>query len=92
MSEAVNKGVRPGDDEDLKRAVVESLDSLDYEAKLAVLEFSRGLDRGERQPNLRALRLLDEWAEQDPAYDEEVLPELKEALDRDRLGYRKLFE
>ena len=42
-------------------------------------------------PNLGALRLLDEWMADDSGYDEEVLPELKEALDRDRPSYRKLF-
>ncbi len=94
VPEAVNREARPEGDEDLKRAVVESLDALDREGKLAVLKFSRSLqeEKGERRPNLGAIRLLDEWMAEDPAYDEEVLPELKEALDRDRLGYRKLFE
>ncbi len=92
MSETTKRGVRPEGDEDLKRAVAESLDDLDHEGKLAVLEFSRGLTRKEGQPNTRAIRLLDQWAAEDPSYDEETLPELKKALDRDRLGYRKLFE
>lgn len=95
MSEALNKGTRPGDDENLKRAVVESLDFLDYEGKLAVLEFSRGLNQGERQPNLGAVRLLDEWMADESGYDEETWPELKEALNRNRREagqYRELFE
>lgn len=94
MSEAVNKETRPedGDDEDLKRAVVESLDALDREGKLAVLKFSRSLKEGERRPNLGAIRLLEEWMADESGYDEEAWPELKEALDRNRPEYRKLFE
>lgn len=37
------------------------------------------------------ISLLDEWATEDPAYDEETLPALKENLDRNRPEYRKLF-
>ncbi len=92
MSEAVNREVAPEDDEDLKRAVVESLDALDREGKRAVLESSRGLGRKEEHPNAGAIKLLDEWMADESGYDEETWPELKEALDRDRLGYRKLFE
>lgn len=92
MSEAVDRGAHFEGDEDLKRAVIESLDSLDREGKLAVLEFSRGLTRKEARPNLGAIRLLDEWMADESGYAEEAWPELKEALDRDRLGYRKLFE
>lgn len=48
--------------------------------------------RGEEGlPNLGAIALLDEWEADESGYDEEVLPELKESLDRDRPGYRKLF-
>lgn len=39
----------------------------------------------------RFRNLLDEWMADDSGYDEEAWPELKDALDRDRLGYRKLF-
>ena len=92
MSEAVNREVHPKDDEDLKRAVIESLDALDREGKRAVLEFSRGLGENEERPNDGAIKLLDEWMADESGYDEETWPELKEALDRDRLGYRKLFE
>jgi hypothetical protein len=37
------------------------------------------------------LKLLDEWLQDESGYDEETWPELKEALDRDRLSDRKLF-
>lgn len=36
-------------------------------------------------------RLLDEWLADESGYDEEAWSELKEALDRDRLSYRRLF-
>lgn len=39
----------------------------------------------------RFRKLLDEWMADESGYDEEAWPKLKEALDRDRLGYRKLF-
>jgi excisionase family DNA binding protein len=39
----------------------------------------------------RAIRLLDEWMADDSGYDEETWPELKAALDRDRLSSRRLF-
>ena len=49
-------------------------------------------ERGEEgRPNLGAIALLDEWEADESGYDEEVLPELKQSLDRDRHGYRKLF-
>lgn len=92
MVDAAGRTPHPEGDEDLKRAVIESLDALDREDKLAVLEFSRGLTRKVGQPNIKAIRLLDEWMADDSGYDEKAWPELKEALDRDRLGYRKLFE
>lgn len=37
------------------------------------------------------LSLLDEWNSDESGYDEETLPWLKEALDRDRTSDRKLF-
>ena len=37
------------------------------------------------------LALLREWDSDESGYDEETLPSLKEALDRDRTSYRKLF-
>lgn len=39
----------------------------------------------------RFRKLLDEWMADESGYDEEAWPKLKEALDRDRLGHRKLF-
>lgn len=88
---AADRTRRPEEDESLKREVIEILDGLDRNGKLAVLEFSRGLARKAQRPNVGAIRLLDEWMADESGYDEETWPELKEALDRDRLGYRKLF-
>ena len=95
MAEATNHAAHPEGDEDLKRAVIENLDALDRDGKLAVLDFSSRLRRGERRPNPAAIRLLDEWMADDSGYDQETWPELKEALDRNRREagqYRKLFE
>jgi hypothetical protein len=36
--------------------------------------------------------LLDEWLADDSGYDEKTWPELKAALDRDRLSARKFFD
>jgi len=58
--------------------------ALDRDGKLAVLDFSRRLRKGEKRPNLAAIRLLDEWMADDSGYDEESWPDLKEALDRTR--------
>ncbi len=38
------------------------------------------------------LALLDGWLNDESGYDEETWPELKVALDRDRLSKRKLFD
>ena len=38
------------------------------------------------------IALLDRWLEDESGYDEATWPELKEALDRDRLSERKLFD
>lgn len=38
-----------------------------------------------------AVRLLDEWLADESSYEAETWPELKEALDRDRLSNRRLF-
>ncbi len=92
MSEAVDqKSGKPGDG-DIERAVIESLKALDRDGQLAVLEYSRSLEREEGRPNIGAIKLLDEWMADESGYAEETLPELEKALDRDRLGYRKLFE
>jgi hypothetical protein len=45
--------------------------------------------RGSAQDGV--ISLLEEWAAEDPGYDEETLPALKENLDRNRPEYRKLF-
>ena len=54
-----------------------------------------GVDRAsEGNPKPAAdplLALLREWESDESGYDEETLPSLKEALDRDRTSYRKLF-
>jgi hypothetical protein len=95
MAEATNRAAHPEDDEDLKQAVIENLDALDRDGKLAVLDFSQNLKKEEHRPNLAAIRLLDEWMADDSGYDEETWPELKGALDRNRREagqYRKLFE
>jgi hypothetical protein len=93
MSSTASRKFRPEQsDEDLKRAVAESLDTLDREGKLAVLEFSRNLGEERRLPNLEAIRLIDEWIADESGYAEETWPELEKALDRDRIGYRSLFE
>jgi hypothetical protein len=39
----------------------------------------------------RAIALLDEWLSDQSGYDEETWPQLKEALDRNRLSGRRLF-
>ncbi len=36
-------------------------------------------------------RLVESWMAEDPAYDSEAWPELKEGLDRNRSEYRKHF-
>ncbi len=38
------------------------------------------------------IALLDEWLQDESGYDEETWPDLKEAIDRDRLSERKLFD
>ena len=55
-----------------------------------VSDSSRFLDIRPRPEAVIAL--LDEWLQDESGYDEETWPELKEALDRDRLSERKLFD
>ena len=95
MAQETNRASHPEDDGDLKRAVIENLEALDRDGKLAVLDFSRRLKERENRPNLGAIRLLDGWMADDSGYDEENWPDLEEALDRNRREagqYRKLFE
>lgn len=49
---------------------------------------------GERPPAEAAerfRRLVEGWMAEDPSYDREAWPELKEGLDRNRPEYRKHF-
>jgi hypothetical protein len=39
-----------------------------------------------------AIALIDRWLSDESDYDEKTWPELKAALDRDRLSDRKLFD
>lgn len=39
-----------------------------------------------------AIALIDRWLSDETDYDEKTWPELKAALDRDRLSDRKLFD
>lgn len=48
--------------------------------------------RASGEPNEAAARLLESWAEEEPAYDEEALPELMRFIDEDRPSHRRLFE
>jgi hypothetical protein len=50
----------------------------------------RSRPRDQSKPEA-ALKLLEEWLQDESGYDEETWPELKEALERDRLSERKLF-
>ncbi len=49
------------------------------------------LPRHQTKPEA-VIALLDEWLRDESGYDEETWPELKVALDRDRLSERKLFD
>ena len=50
-------------------------------------------DLSESRPGVDlAIRLLDEWMADESGYDEETWPELKVALNRDRLSSRRLFD
>ena len=39
-----------------------------------------------------AIALIDRWVNDESDYDEKTWPELKAAIDRDRLSDRKLFD
>jgi hypothetical protein len=41
--------------------------------------------------NEAAVRLLHQWLADESGYDERVWPRLKEAIEEDRLSYRKRF-
>jgi hypothetical protein len=53
---------------------------------------SRSSDARRQTKPGELIALLDEWLQDKSGYDEETWPELKEALDRDRLSNRKLFD
>lgn len=46
----------------------------------------------QRQRARRAIALLDQWLFDDSGYDEETWPDLKEALEENRLSSRRLFD
>lgn len=46
----------------------------------------------QRQRARRAIALLDQWLSDDSGYDEETWPDLKEALEENRLSSRRLFD
>lgn len=46
---------------------------------------------GERSAVESFRRLVEGWMAEDPAYDKEAWPELREGLDRNRPEYRKHF-
>ena len=48
-------------------------------------------DEALRAKNEAAIQLLHEWLEDDSGYDERAWPLLKEAIEEDRLSYRKRF-
>jgi hypothetical protein len=41
--------------------------------------------------NEAAIRLLHQWLEDESGYDERVWPGLKDAIEEDRLSFRKRF-
>ena len=51
--------------------------------------YGGGRDPAEAAERFRSL--VESWMAEDPAYDREAWPELKEALDRNRPEYRKHF-
>ncbi len=50
---------------------------------------SEGMARAAQ--NEAAVRLLHQWLADESGYDERVWPRLKEAIEEDRLSYRKRF-
>jgi len=40
----------------------------------------------------KVAQLLDEWMADESGYDEQTWPELKAALEQDRLSFRRLFD
>jgi hypothetical protein len=52
----------------------------------------RSTETESRRRAEQAIHLLDEWMADESGYDEETWPELKMALDRDRLSSRRFFD
>ena len=48
-------------------------------------------DEALRAKNEAAIQLLHEWLQDDSGYDEQAWPQLKEAIEEDRLSYRRRF-
>ncbi len=74
-------------------------EALDYSAKYdpspgPTIQEALGETQGEaalRAKNEAAIQLLHEWLDDDSGYDERAWPRLKEAIEEDRLSYRKRF-
>ncbi len=52
---------------------------------------TNGVDTNRQSRNQAAIRLLREWMTDDSGYDAKVWPSLKDAIERNRLSYRKRF-
>ncbi len=52
---------------------------------------TNGADTDRQARNQGAIRLLREWMADDSGYDAKVWPSLKDAIERDRVSYRKRF-
>jgi len=50
---------------------------------------TNGADTDRQARNQAAMRLLREWMADDSGYDAKVWPSLKDAIERDRLSYRR---
>ena len=58
------------------------------------VEATEGMEPGrmaQATQNAAAIRLLHQWLEDESGYDERVWPQLKEAIEQDRLSERKRF-
>lgn len=58
------------------------------------IEPARGIESegmAQAAQNEAAIRLLHQWLADESGYDERVWPRLKEAIEEDRLSYRKRF-
>jgi len=62
------------------------------ESQAAESATSSHVNTEDRRRVEKVISLLDEWMSDESGYDEETWPELKAALERDRLSSRKLFD